>query len=168
LLLLDKADTETYNVEIKAFDLRALVQEELDSFSALAEANEIQVSFKPDALVPAELESDPVLLQQIFDTLIDNAFKYTPPKGWITVVAKRTEQDELPYLLSVTNSGPGIEEADLPHVFDRFYRSNKARSGSTAGFGLGLSIAQKLAETLGAQLSAQSVVDEYTTFTLLF
>jgi signal transduction histidine kinase len=165
LLLLDKADAETYDVVLEPFDVRLLVEEELAGFDALAAQSAITVSIEIDESVPAEVKSDHVLVRQIFDTLVDNAFKYTPREGWIAIAAKQTERGSV---VSVTNSGPGIEAEDLAHVFDRFYRSNKARSGETAGFGLGLSIARKLAETLGATLMAESVVNEYTRFTLQF
>jgi signal transduction histidine kinase len=165
MLLLDKADAEAYDLQLQAFDVLALLEDELRSFAPLAKLHEITVGFEPDAGLVPQVRSDPVLIRQILDTLMDNAFKYTPRKGWIALILTRTTRG---HLITITNSGHGIATEDLPHVFDRFYRSNKARGGESAGFGLGLAIAQKLAQTLGAKLSVESVVDKYTRFSLLF
>ena len=98
--------------------------------------------------------------------LVENAVKYTPEGGHIHVAVFRTGKQAV---FAVTDDGPGIPAEDQPHIFDRFYRADKARDRSseegTHSFGLGLAIARKIAEQSGGTLSATSTEADGTTFT---
>lgn len=99
-------------------------------------------------LRPAPTVGDPERLRQILTTLIGNALAYTPSGGTVTV---STATDDMAWV-SVTDTGPGIAEADLPHLFDRFYRGE--RTAAISGSGIGLAVARELADAHGAELTA--------------
>ncbi len=111
------------------------------------------------ALVVADEEA----VHQILDNLIDNAIKYTPEGGWVRVAGTLSEGD---VALDVADSGIGIPRDDLPRVFERFYRVDKARSREMGGTGLGLSIVKHLIQSIGGQITVESRVGEGTRFTV--
>ena len=94
--------------------------------------------------------------------LLDNAIKYTPAGGSITV---RSQLDGETAQVSVSDTGIGIPAGDLPLIFERFYRVEKARSRSAGGTGLGLAIVRFIVEALGGRIWAKSKLNEGTTFT---
>jgi two-component system, OmpR family, sensor histidine kinase BaeS len=96
------------------------------------------------------VSADRERLQQIFDNLMQNALRYAPEGGWIKLLLKQ-EADEA--VFSFHNNGPEIPDEALSHLFDRFYRGDKARDRTSGGTGLGLSIARKLAEAHGGTLT---------------
>lgn len=101
---------------------------------------------------------------ELFVILLDNAVKYSQGKNEITVIVKQ-ERDSA--VLKVIDTGVGIHEDDLPHIFDRFYRASKSRSrGSTPGYGLGLSIAKHIVVMHNGTIAATSKVGKGTTFTI--
>lgn len=92
-------------------------------------------------------------LVQLAGILLDNAIKYGPEKSIVYVGGQRQEGG---YVLWVQDSGPGIDEKDMPYIFDRLYRGDKARTGGTGGYGLGLSLAKAIATANGAEIRAQN------------
>ncbi|MBB6118517.1 sensor histidine kinase [Nocardiopsis algeriensis] len=112
---------------------------------------------------PVELRADRTRLLQAVGNLLDNALRHTAAPGKITVRARR-EDDEA--VVEVEDTGSGIAEDDLPHVFDRFWRAEKSRSRRTGGSGLGLAIVRDLAGLHGGGVSVSSVLGEGTVFTL--
>ena len=103
-------------------------------------------------------------LKQLVMILLDNAVKYTPADGTIELRLFKKASDAY---LTVKNTGAGISETDLPHIFDRFYRSDKARTYTeNSGYGLGLSIAKAITESFKGTISAESKPDSYTMFTV--
>lgn len=102
-------------------------------------------------------------LKRVLLNLLDNAIKFTSPGGWIKLKAEYWEEEDEVYL-SVEDTGCGIPEESLPHIFDRFYRVDKARSRYLGGTGLGLSICREIIEFYGGKLSVQSSEDEGSTF----
>jgi signal transduction histidine kinase len=100
---------------------------------------------------PCMLEGDPQLLMRMLENILDNAVRYTPPGGTIDV-QWRMEAGQLCF--SVADNGTGIAPADLPHVFVPMYRGDPARTGTTGGAGLGLAIAQRIAQAHSGHLSA--------------
>lgn len=110
---------------------------------------------------PVSVIGDPDALKQVLLILLDNAIKFTPPSGTIELT---TEQREQRVLISVRDSGAGIAPTALPHIFERFYRGDTARTG--AGAGLGLAIAKTLVEGQQGILTVESVVGQGSTFTL--
>src|SRR3712207_9418903 len=99
---------------------------------------------------------------QVASILLDNAVKYTPDGGSVTV---RVEEKDGGVALAVSDTGIGIAEDQLPLIFERFHRADPSRS--EGGVGLGLSIARQIAESHGGQIRAQSTPDKGSTFTLL-
>jgi two-component system phosphate regulon sensor histidine kinase PhoR len=112
---------------------------------------------------PVAVWGDEEAIEQILDNLLDNAVKYTPEGGRIEV---RWRVEDGQVLLEVSDTGIGIPEADLPRIFERFYRVDKARSRELGGTGLGLSIIKHLVQAMHGSVSASSRVGEGTTFTI--
>src|SRR5207249_9053950 len=112
------------------------------------------------------VRADEETLRRVTLILLDNAIKYTPSssaesKGRVIVSVERAEGQAV---LRVCDTGIGIDPVDLPHIFERFYRADRARSRH--GTGLGLSIAQTLVEQLGGHITAQSTPGEGSTFSV--
>ena len=107
--------------------------------------------------------ADCAKLTQVVYNILDNAIKYTPEGGLIKVRLIRSGRDAI---LSVSDNGPGIPKEDQPHIFDRFYRVDKARSRDTGGTGLGLSIVNQLVLMHGGSVSVQSEEGKGSTFTV--
>ena len=111
------------------------------------------------------VEADPDGMYHIVFNLMENAVKYNVTGGWVEVGLKK-EQGCV--LFTVKNSGEGIPAADLPHVFERFYRVDKARSRQTGGSGLGLSIVRLWVDSFGGSIELESVPGQYTRFRVAF
>ena len=107
------------------------------------------------------LRSNTGYLQRIVSSLLENALKYEPTGGRVRLTLT---QDKRKVRLSVQNFGSTIPEKDLPHVFDRFYRSDKSRKSESGSFGLGLAITKEMVEKLGGQISVASSAGEGTVF----
>jgi signal transduction histidine kinase len=108
-----------------------------------------------DVALPERLlvHADPDSLTLVVGNLLQNATRYTPPAGRVWV---RAEQQRESTLVSVANTGPGIPAADLPRVFERFYRVEKSRAAGRGGAGIGLAIVKQLVEALGGKVGAES------------
>ena len=120
-------------------------------------------SLKVDIADSCEMFADPGKLAQVCYNIIENASKYTPDGGSISVSLRRMGRDAV---LEIADTGVGIPEEDLPHVFDRFYRVDKARSRDTGGTGLGLSIVQQIVRLHAGSVTVASQQGKGTTFTV--
>jgi signal transduction histidine kinase len=134
----------------------------IDQVRPLAEAKSITLldSLPPNLLIRGQMD----LLIRLFLNLLDNAIKYSPANGRVTIQAQKQEQG---ILIAIGDSGPGIAAAHLPHLFERFYRveGDRARGDNRqSGAGLGLAIAYEIARKHGGKLSVQSEVGQGTTF----
>lgn len=140
--------------------LSDLISDTLESFSALAQESRVTLrgSCAPD-LDPVSLDAR--RMGRLLNNLIGNAITYTPPGGTVTVTARR-EAGQV--RLSVSDTGEGIAPADLPHIFERFYRGEKSRSRGTGGAGLGLAIAQGIVHAHGGEIRVDSRLGEGATF----
>jgi signal transduction histidine kinase len=107
--------------------------------------------------------NDPDKIEEFLHILVDNAAKYTPAGGTVSVETWR-RRDRV--AVEVSDTGMGIPEKDLPNIFDRFYRSDASRSKETGGFGLGLAIAKRMVEVCSGTIEVRSTVGEGTTFTI--
>jgi len=107
------------------------------------------------------IRTNPDWLNQILSNLLENSIKFTPPGGKILIKCWQ-EQDKA--IIAVTDTGIGIPAQELPFIFDRFYRVDRARARTAGGTGLGLAIVKFMAETLGGRIDAQSKVDVGSTF----
>ncbi len=114
-------------------------------------------------LAPLWVQGDPDRLQQLLLILVDNAIKYTPPGGQITLSLAR-QADRV--VLTIEDSGVGIAPADLPHVFERFYRADPARARDPGGSGLGLAIARWIVDQHGGEILLRSTPGQGTTVTV--
>lgn len=111
-----------------------------------------------------EFEADQYLLSDLLVILLDNAIKYSQKGKSITITSRKTDGS---ILITVADQGIGINEKDLPHIFDRFYRADLARSkDESSGFGLGLSIAKKIVESHRGQITVESKLGKGSTFTV--
>lgn len=154
----ESAGTARRNINV---DLSDIVEGEAMQFDAVA----FERSCSIDTSIEENLHvmGDPDQLERLVKTLIDNACKYAPEGTSIKVaLSKKSSTCEL----NVTNQGTPIDEEDLKHIFDRFYRSDKARARETGGFGLGLAIARGIAEAHNGKIWATSTQEAGTTFSV--
>lgn len=145
LRTLSLADARRLTLERVPTDLVYLARRITDSFRDKAQAHGLELTFR-SASVQAPLEADPDRLAQVLTNLLENAIRYTPSGGWVGVSVRT-----LPgaFELSVEDSGPGLPQGALRHVFDRFYRADSSRRRAGGGSGLGLSIVRTLVELHG-------------------
>jgi signal transduction histidine kinase len=161
LLTLARLDTGSIHREHEVVNLAALAQEGARRVQAFAEQRGVTVEVESSG--DAYVIGDPVLLEQAMLVLLDNAIKYNRQGG--RVIARTGEQDGHMFL-EVRDTGIGIAAEHLPHLGERFYRVDKARSREAGGTGLGISIAQRIALTHEGQLTLSSVPEQGTTVTL--
>jgi signal transduction histidine kinase len=143
--------------------MAAAVEHATRILSALATKENVRVihDFK-DACPVLILEDD---LHQIVFNLLENGIKYNKPGGTLTVSLYRDDDSAV---MKVTDTGVGIPEDALPHIFKRFYRVDKARSRKTGGSGLGLSIVHSIVEQNNGSIAISSEIGVGTTFTVTF
>lgn len=152
LLDLARLDAGTAKLEISAVDVCALLDGVLEKFRPLAAAAGVEMTLSVAGQLPA-VEADGERLGQVFANLVDNAIKFTPRDGKIMLEAMRDRNE---VQVSVADTGPGIEQEDLPHIFDRFYQADSARGGGEKhGAGLGLAIAQEIVAAHGGRIKVR-------------
>jgi signal transduction histidine kinase len=140
------------SLELKPFDLTESLVTLLDGFQSLADSSGIKlVMLRPDA--QCLIYGDEDLLTRAVGNLLDNALRYTPSSGSITVAWGPDGKDAC---ISVADTGPGISVADLPHIFKPAYRGKASNHQSQVGAGLGLTIASQIIESHGGRLSAEN------------
>jgi signal transduction histidine kinase len=160
LFELSKLEARQVKPQFETFSVAELVQDLVMQFRPQAEAAAIRLEVELSERA-ARVHGDIALVERALANLIENALRHTPDGGCVRVVAA-SDVDQV--RIEVCDTGTGIAEADLPHVFDRFYRKDEGRG--SGGLGLGLAIAQKIAELHGTRLSVASKVDCGTRFTL--
>ena len=148
LLALARADAGV-QLQRRPVELDRVLLDALADARHLARGQQLGV----EMIEPVVIQGDPDRLRQLVLILLDNAIKYTPPPGVVTLALRR---DGASVELSVRDEGVGIPAADLPHVFERFYRGDPARSRDPGGAGLGLPIARWIAEQHGGQITLDS------------
>ena len=161
LLDLARIESGQYKLNVSVFDVNELIRRTVITFMARIDAKHFEVGIDlPEE--PIFVEADETRMTQVLHNLIDNAIKYTPEGGSLGILLK---PDRHIVRVSVLNSGQGIPESDLPHVFDRFYKAEKAHTPSgTSGTGLGLSIAKLIIDQHGQEITVRSR-DGQTRFT---
>ena len=145
------------------FALDRLVCDMVAQLQAKAGEKTIDLDVAIPPQIDWQIRGDAEKLQQVFLNLIDNAIKYTPSGGTITVEAHRQWQT---VLVAVADTGPGIPPEHLPHVFERFYRADSARARATGGFGLGLAISEAIVKAHHGLIEVTSTPGLGTTFTV--
>jgi heavy metal sensor kinase len=164
LLLLARADAGLPALPLERLELTPLVRDVCEQGQILAQARQLEISTEvPDE--PIYVEANDPALRRLLLLLVDNAVKYTPAGGHITVSLDR---DPHGATVAVRDTGIGIPDSALPHVFERFYRVDESRNRDAGGTGLGLSIAKWIAERHNASLEAESVVGQGSTFRVRF
>ena len=108
---------------------------------------------------------DRSIIEQVIVNIVSNAIKYTPENGTVTMTCRAEDKN---VVICVRDTGIGIPEEDLPHIFERFYRVDKARSRKMGGTGLGLSIAKEIVEMLGGTISVEIAFGKGTAVTVVF
>lgn len=158
MMTLSRLQAGTEYMELSRVDINELVDDIAGGYSSPAANKEIELIVNagkmPNAL------TDPDRIEQVLVILLDNAMRYTPKGGSITISVKNDDR----LLISVADTGCGIPQNDLPHIFDRFYKVDKSRN--EGGTGLGLSIAKFIMDKLGEKLVVESTIGKGTIFTL--
>jgi two-component system sensor histidine kinase MprB len=150
--LVELARDEPLSRDPEPLDLADVVTQAVDRVRLRAQEVEVEVDLTPWMVI-----GEPQLLERAITNLLDNAAKWSPPGGTIRVTLREGR-------VTITDEGPGIAAEDLPHIFDRFYRSSEART--LPGSGLGLSIVKRAAERHGGTVEVSSPPDGGTVFTL--
>ena len=172
LLTLARADERRFDLHLEPVPLEALVREVFETAVILGEAGGLTVTMP--VVEPVTVAGDPTRLRQLFLNLITNAIKYTPRGGSVELTLESFGKT---VAFSVRDTGVGISAADLTHIFERFWRADRARSrplltgdrpwmAERGGFGLGLAIGQWIAEAHGGSISVRSRLGRGSTFTV--
>jgi signal transduction histidine kinase len=139
------------HVAMQPIDLAAILGSTVTNFLPVTEERGLTLSARSDRAV--EIHADPDRAAQVLRNLIANALWHTPPRGNITVAAQAIDRT---VDVTASKTGEGTAPEDKPHVFDRFYRADKARTHHDGGSGLGLAIAKSLIEAMGGQIGVES------------
>jgi two-component system heavy metal sensor histidine kinase CusS len=161
-LFLARVDNAQLALQRETLDLRAELLRIHDYFEILAEDVGVRLAVDVPAL---ELQVDPVLLQRAVNNLVSNAIRYTPAGGEVRLSARRVQRG---VELAVSNTGTGIAPEHLPHIFERYYRADAARSSQAHSAGLGLSIVRAIMQLHGGEVRVESVPGGSTSFFLRF
>jgi len=160
LLMLSKMDADRLELEIRRLPVEQLVAGCVETAQPRAVEKDLRLSVNLGKNLP-EIAGDRRRLTEVLQNLIDNAIQYTPAGGQIIVGAEAKDSE---VVITVSDTGIGIPQADQPRIFERFYRVDVARSREVGGTGLGLSIAKHLMEAHGGRLWVESEVGNGSQF----
>ena len=139
--------------------IKPVVAEAVDRLAKTAELKKVKVADKTTDTI---IKGDPASLTELIYVLLDNAIKFSPAGGRVTITSRRHNKD---VAISITDKGPGIDAADLPMIFERFYQIDDSRNKQAAGgYGLGLAIARKITETHGGHIEVKSTPGKGSSF----
>ena len=161
LLTLVHADSRSTRLNRERMSLAEVVKDTQHRLTPIAEQNGQEISL--NLTDSCDMYADKAKLQQVVYNLMENAVKYTPQKGWVKVALSRVGRNAV---LTVTDSGNGIPRESLPHIFERFYRVDKARGRESGGTGLGLSIVQQYVNLHGGNVKVESEEGQGAVFTV--
>ncbi|OCT16354.1 two-component sensor histidine kinase [Paenibacillus pectinilyticus] len=159
LLYLTEMDDARASMIYTPFNVSESVESVLLTMEAVVFEKDISLTYEIEPGLTLHGNSEQ--MKQVVMILLDNAIKYTNPKGAISLTFKKHHHDRL---LTVTNTGAGIAPEHLERIFDRFYRADASRSRKNGGYGLGLAIAKSIVEQHKGKISAKSVPGETTSF----
>jgi len=163
LMILVKSDTGRLVFNMQPIALDAFIEQLYEETNVLAESKKIQVKLEHSQ--PIRIHGDAVRLKQLFLNLIDNALKYTPPRGQVTLILTKEERHAV---FAVRDNGIGIPRKDLIKIFERFYRVERSHESmeDAGGSGLGLSIAKWITEAHQGSIEVKSREGKGSTFTV--
>ena len=157
---LSLAESGQLKLDLEPVNLTDLLNRMVSQYQM--KAFEKDVSLMADLAIPdIEIKADPLRIEQITANLLANAIRHTGEGGSITISSTASEKQAI---VSVSDTGEGINPADLPHIFERFYRSGGSRARSEGGTGLGLSIVKQMVEAHGGKAWAQNNPQKGSTF----
>ncbi len=162
LLTLSKFDAQSIDMNKEFFDPDMLVRDIVETFRIEAENKKQQLTYNKVNDVPS-IMGDIYQIERAVKNIISNSMKYTPEGGSIKVFTSCLYGD---VYIKIEDTGKGVPEQDLPHIFERFYRVDKARSREQGGTGLGLAIAKEIIENHGGTISMESRLGEFTKVTI--
>lgn len=158
LLQLSQYEKSKHSNNSEKISLKQVINESIKKVETLAKNKNITIK---SIVINGNLNGDKYGLTDLFVILLDNAIKYSAEKSSININAKKIDHS---VLISITDRGIGIDKKDIPHLFDRFYRSDKARSKKEIdGYGLGLSIAKKIVDQHNGSIKIESKLKKGTT-----
>jgi two-component system phosphate regulon sensor histidine kinase PhoR len=157
LLVLSRAESQ--QPERNPLPLHTLIRNVIEQFQP--QARKAGITLTCSTPTPLMVMASPDLMEQVLVNLVDNAIKYTPSGGQVEVTAEAQEEQ---VVVHVTDTGIGILSQDLPRIFERFYRVDKARSRQSGGTGLGLSIVKHIVEMHGGKVTVQSEYGQGSVF----
>lgn len=162
LLLLSETESDRLKQHGERFAFDEVVLKAIDMFEAVAEAKEVRL--QRAEMTPVTITGNRQHLRQVLNNLLDNAIKFTPAGGRVTVHLRRDGEQNLA-VLEISDTGIGISEAEVPRIFERFFRADNARRRESEhkGSGLGLSICRAVVEAHNGQITAHSQIGQGTT-----
>jgi signal transduction histidine kinase len=161
MLDITEAEAGVNGAKTEEFELTALIQEACELFRPLAKGKKIRL--KTDLPESLNMRSDRKKMQRIVTNILENALKYTPENGTVSISAAARDGE---VQIDFKDTGIGISESDLPHIFERFYRCDRSRS--QGGVGLGLSLVKAYTESMRGTIQVESAVTMGSCFTLRF
>jgi len=160
LFELSKLDAKQVKAQFEPFAIKDLIYDVIMKFRPKAERKNIKI----DADIPDRMPqvfADVGLIERVLSNLIENSIRYTPENGSVKISVVNENRH---VRVKVSDTGQGIEEDQIPHIFERFYRVEKSRAGNTGGSGLGLAIANKIMEVHNSKIEVKSKIDAGSTF----
>jgi heavy metal sensor kinase len=161
LLFLSRLEQQRLSWNPITLDLSNLLEATVEQMRPLAEERQIRLNEK--IKLGLFVQGDPDHLIRVFLNLLDNAIKYTPANGQVSIQADHQDSE---VWVTVSDTGAGIAPEHLPHLFERFYRVEVARTRQAGGTGLGLAIAYEIVRLHGGTMNVESILDQGTTFTI--
>ena len=167
LLVLSRLENRRMSWKMSRFSIHSALSQICDALNSEAQDHGHTLTF--DSSIPEGeiIAADKERIEQVFTNLIGNSIKYTPNGGKIKVTASMAQEGKYSYKIAVSANGIGIPEENLPRIFERFYRVDKARNSDVGGTGLGLSISKEIVDAHHGDISITSRNGEGTTVTVL-
>ncbi len=152
LLDIAKLEADKNSINISSFEINSLIMESLTTIQPLAKSRDIKLNY-PNFKESMVIKADRRKLRQIIVNLVTNGVKFTPSPGQVSIFVNKLDSA---YEFKVSDTGIGIPQEDLPHIFDKFYRVNKERSRIVGGSGLGLTIVKQIVEAHKGNIHVES------------
>jgi two-component system sensor histidine kinase BaeS len=162
LMLLARIEAREFSLRPEPVDLAGHLKGVLEGFRERADSARVRLDF--DLADVGAVEIDPDRIAQVVGNLLENALRYTPEAGDVTL---RLERRPSGLMIEVVDSGPGVDQADVPHIFERLYVATRYRPVRPEGSGLGLSIVRELVEAMGGTTEVVSAPGEGTTIRVM-